>query len=80
MKPLKRVEVEWVDSAFCRGWQDIDDKRKYQRVAHCWSVGYLLDQNAHEVRLVSSHDRENDTVADGLTIPRVAVKRIRTIK
>ena len=80
MKNLRLVEVEWIDSAFCRGWQSVDSKLKDQGIANCRSAGYLLDQDEHQVRLVSSHDMANESVADGISIPRVAVKRIRTLK
>ena len=85
MKSLPIVEVHWVDSAFCRGWQTLENKRHDQGIVTCRSIGYLLSSDKKEVRLVGSQGFDHMTkgepdVADGLSIPRVAVKRIRRIK
>ena len=82
--PTKRiVEVDWVDSAFCRGWQSTQSKKDDQGIVTCRSVGYLLDSDDTQIRLVGSQTpssaTDGSTVADGLSIPRVAVRRIRVI-
>lgn len=75
----RRVEIEWIDSALDSGWAHIDNKRRCQDIATCRSLGYLLDANTERVRLVSSQSVD-DAVCDGMSIPRVAVRTIRTVR
>lgn len=77
---MKVVEVEWVDSAFRTRWSDREDARKYQHVATCKSVGYLLSKDKREVRLVGSQETETRDVSAGMSIPRRAVTKIRVLR
>lgn len=73
------VEVTWIDGAFHRGWGSRDEKRRSMRVSHCRTVGYLLVSTPEHVTIVQSLG-DDDSMADGIAIPRVAVKRMRTLE
>jgi len=77
---MKLVEVDWIDSAFNQGWGDAKEARKSMHAVRCRSVGYLLDSDADCVKIVQSRDVDCDLLSGGISIPRVAVKRIRTLK
>jgi hypothetical protein len=71
------VEVTWIDSAFDRGWAKLAEKRA-MTVARCRTVGYLLDRDDDVIKLVQSLG-DADSAADGIAIPRVAVRSIRRL-
>ena len=78
------VEVTWVDSASANGghWMDLDAFRKEGGIAHVRTVGYLVDQPPDTLRLVSSQSRVSDGsgMFGGLSIPAVAVQKVRTLR
>lgn len=80
MRQLPAVEVTWVDSAHRSGWERLENRRKYQDVAVCRSVGFLLDRTKKQLRLVQSVDRELESAAEGLSIPAKAVISVRRLK
>ena len=78
--PLRdRVEVEWVDSAHCGGWASIDHKRRIQGVVTCRTVGYVLERTPEVLKLVMSQSNDAQDVADGMSIPRSVIKRVRRL-
>lgn len=80
MKPPKMVEVFWVDSAFHRGWSSHETKRKEMQAAGCRTLGYLVDDAGDCIKVAHSVDAENESFADAIAIPRVAVQKIRKVK
>lgn len=77
-RSLPRVEVDWIDSAFHRGWSGSIEKQEKMTVSVCRSVGYLLSRDAKMVRLVMHCADNEESYGDGMSIPTVAVRRIRT--
>lgn len=78
MKP-QLVEVTWIDSSFHRGWGSLDEKSKGMTVAKCRTVGYLLSRDRETLKIAQSLG-DADSAADGIAIPRVAVKRVRRLR
>lgn len=78
MKTMRRVEVEWIDSNFSRGWGSLDTIRKEMDVATCRSVGYVLEKTPKVLKLIMSHS--GTSASDGLSIPRVAIRKIRSLR
>lgn len=74
------VEVFWVDSAFHRGWTNHETKRKEMSAAECRTLGYLVENGKACVKVAHSVDADNESFADAIAIPRVAVRRIRSVK
>ena len=74
------VEVFWVDSAFHRGWTGHEAKRREMSAAECRTMGYLVESNRACVKVAHSVDIENESFADAIAIPRVAVRRIRNVR
>ncbi len=72
MKKNKNVEVEWIDSITTHGWRD------YEPVdMNCRIVGILIDNNKENIVIA-----QNESVlgyGDYMTIPKVAVKRVRKL-
>lgn len=81
MKP-QMVEVEWIDSAFHRGWGTLGEKRDRMSAAKCRTVGYLLEEGKREIKLAMSldDDPKDPSAADGITIPRCTVTKLRRLK
>lgn len=75
----RKVEVEWVDSSLCHGWQSVKNKREDQGIEVCKSVGYLLSSDKTQVCIVMSVGGVN-SVCDGLSIPRAAVKAVKKLR
>lgn len=75
------VLVEWVDSSRPEGWHSSSDL--LHPVNECVSVGWLVESTKEVVRVVPhtalNHRGEYDQFLGTVTIPRVAVVRIRTI-
>ena len=84
MKRYTLVEVTWVDSDHSSQWtlvSDLDHKMELPML--CKSVGYFLAESAHTFDIVQSHSYVGhpDEQIDGrLRIPKVAIKRKRTIR
>ena len=78
-KNIKLVIVEWEDSNFLHGWRDKRDVLERQQISsYCVSAGILLKQDKKEIRLAQSISGEN--VADIISIPQLAIKRIRQLQ
>ena len=78
---LQIVEIDWVDSARCSGWDSVDSKKREQDVSVCRSVGYLLSSDKEKVRLVSAQSLPPyANVCDGMSIPRCAIRKQRWIR
>lgn len=79
MKPYL-VEVEWIDSAFHRGWSDADTKRKEMSYSVCRTAGFLIARDKKCLKLAMNSGDNHQSFGDGITIPTVAVKRVRRLK
>ena len=75
---MKVVEVTWIDSAFHRGWGTLTEKQRDMRISHCRTVGYLLHRDADMLKIAQSLG-DDDSAADGIAIPAVAVTKVRTL-
>ena len=72
------VEIHWVDSAFHRGWTTLETKQNEMRPASCCTVGYMVRRDTTSICVVASL---GDTdAADGISIPTVAVKKVRRLR
>ena len=80
-KEMKLAIVEWVDSAFAQGWMG-KDAIKTHVVSTCVTVGILVNENKEQITIVQSASVDKQQYGDGITIPKVCIKRIRylTIK
>ena len=76
---LPRVEVEWHDSVSRGGWDTKDAHRKRNAIGPMFSIGYLLTKSRRVVQLAQSESTMNGDVNDTITIPRVAVVRIKSL-
>lgn len=79
MKPYL-VEVEWIDSAFHRGWSSADEKRREMSYSVCRTAGYLIGRDKQSVKIAMNMADKSASFGDGITIPTVAVKRVRRLK
>jgi hypothetical protein len=83
---LVPVEVEWIDSAFTRGWRDPDEMLSESGCMNCISVGYLIRKTPKMVTIVQSHhdlkreQRFHDSWSEALSIPRSCVRKIRRLR
>ena len=75
-----RVEVDWIDSAFHRGWSTLETKQKEMNVAQCRTVGFLIHRDRDKLCISSHLADDNVDAADALAIPAVAVRRVRILK
>ena len=79
------VEVEWLDSTGRTGWEHFtfyeDWARKQQDRVH-WTAGYLVAEDRKSVTVTLSWtDLDDDThISDCMSIPKVAVKRVRVVE
>lgn len=82
-KALKVISVDWIDSSSNGGWMPMKD-RAYPLNLKCSTIGYLIHEDRESVRVSSSIAFDNDEAADSfnaaITIPRVAITRIRRLK
>jgi len=79
-KPLKIVEVHWVDSMSpFKVWNHKDDESAY-RCAHPFTIGMLVRQTAKVVTLAQSFDPIVDNYGAIINIPVCAITKIRTIR
>lgn len=74
---MKILLIEWVDSSVTGGWRNKREIRA--KPASCYSVGMALIANEEVITLVLSGSGD-DEYADTMTIPKVAIKRIRELK
>jgi hypothetical protein len=77
---MKRVEVEWWDSASADlGWRPQAEYRKEVGPLQCRTVGYLLNRTPKHVTVVQNWDR-NDKVSDSMSIPRSCITKLRVLR
>lgn len=81
MKAPAIVEVEWVDSQRVElGWEPRSEYRKAHRASlrHS-STGYVLRSDKRALTLIQSYQHVGGHVTTGITIPRPAIVRQRTL-
>ncbi len=71
------VIVRWVDSSLQNGWQNLSELKK--EWAEIVSAGILVKKDKRVVVLIQSYDEGNECFAEGLVIPRCAVRGIEKI-
>ena len=75
-KRLYAVEVEWVDSAFNRGWGNAAVKTREMDISICRTVGYLISRDKKAIKLAMNSADNDESLGDGISIPAVAVRRV----
>ena len=73
----KKVEVEWIDSCFNRGWDNQESYNKNAGISTCRSAGYLLSRDNKQIIIVQSISENG--MAEAIAIPLVAVVRLRRL-
>jgi len=74
---MKILLVEWVDSSYIAGWKD---KKDFDvDLAKCFSTGLAIDESDDAITLVLSGG-DTGQWSQSMTIPKVAIKRIRELK
>lgn len=76
----KIVEVSWVDSCTNGQWAPPEFHLKESNPTMCRSVGYVLVDEPSRLVLVQNKSLSTGHIADTMSIPRVAVKKIRVLK
>ena len=76
----KLVEIEWVDSCTEGGWSSQENYLNRAQPTICRSIGYLLMKNKEKVAVVQTMSSSTGHVADSMTIPMVAVRKMRILK
>jgi hypothetical protein len=77
-KHKRIVEVEWTDSCSQGGWGTTESHLS-NHPSTCRTVGYLLARDKRRITVVQSQSDTTLNVAEGMSIPAFAVKRIRYI-
>ena len=75
---MKIILIEWVDSAFMQGWMSREAAMMHT-VSRITSVGILVCEDKDKITIVQGVSDKED-VGDGITIPRVSIKKMRTLK
>ena len=75
-KKTRLVEVTWIDSAFNQGWKQ---PKTFVPLSKCKTVGYLT-HDAKDCINVSMNITKDGSYGDTMTIPRVCVRKIRTVR
>lgn len=76
MKQLDVLEIHWVDSAAHAGWSDaFEISDEYPII----SVGILAFESSQILTLGLSYDEHTDEWNPLLSIPKVAIKRRKTL-
>jgi hypothetical protein len=77
MRKLPVYYLEWVDSASCRGWTEVERIDPSPKV--CRSIGFLVMENK-EVITIAGHFSDNPDLCNGdITIPKVAIIKRKKI-
>lgn len=79
-KKNKLVEVEWIDSCSYHRWTDPDHLGEIAVPSDCRSIGYLLVNDKDRIVVVQSLDDDGGSASEAMAIPKVCVKKIRTLK
>jgi len=75
MKTPRAITIDWVDSQTTYGWRKFN-AREDGPPCHIKSLGWLVGQTKDTIS-VSSSCSQNGNFADFMTIPRVAIKKIK---
>ena len=80
-KQRKIVLVKWNDSCARSGWKNEEMVKDYE-TASILSVGFQIKRTKQKIVLAISHEtgKDNDDVADTVTIPMGCVKAVETIR
>lgn len=84
-KKWQILELFWVDSMHYTGWKfedDVENLTQSKYLLHS-TVGYFVRQDKHQVVVGESKSADGEdkgNVSEVLSIPIVAIKRIREIK
>jgi hypothetical protein len=77
MNHLDVLEIHWVDSEAHAGWTEAGDiPKKLGLVIAC---GILAYESSESVVLACSYDQETDSFNPLFTIPKVAIKKRKTL-
>lgn len=82
----KIVEIEWIDSNSTWGWGSTKNAKESAktRPLTCRSVGYFLCEHEDRVSIVQSFadnlDSEDGGTSEVLTVPKVAILKMRNLK
>lgn len=74
---LKKVQIKWVDSARCDGWQFFEDVEANN--VECESVGYLVKETEQGFVISSTIGINPPQVCQYISIPKCAVKDYKEI-
>jgi hypothetical protein len=83
VKSPRLVLVTWIDSVTYGGWKFPDEVNKWMDnpASKIESVGYLIRENKDVVVIASSKTEGAEKQHSALTlIPKVAIKKIKTLK
>ena len=74
---MKLVKVIWYDAFSDSIWYCLDDIKNAEAI-RCESVGYILEENAREVKLCHTKS-DSELVMGRLIIPRGMIREIKEI-
>lgn len=80
MKIGTLIEVVWIDSAFHRGWSKAETKRQEMGISECRTAGYFISADKLTLNVATSTADKGASYADGMSIPRAAVKTVRRLR
>jgi hypothetical protein len=69
------VEIKWLDTTGFIRWNDIEWHQK-QEPSVITSVGYLIRSDRQFTTIVQSLDRDKESAADSLVIPKSWVTKV----
>ncbi len=75
---MRMVCVEWVDSNSWGGWHGKQEMKDDASNLKCCTVGMLISETAELVNIVQSSSAMG-SFDSRMTIPRVAIKRMRRL-
>jgi hypothetical protein len=75
---LKAISIDWIDSQTSYGWRQFD-AREDGPPCKIKSIGWLVGETKDTVS-ISHACSQNGNFADFMTIPRVAIKKIKKVK
>jgi hypothetical protein len=80
MRRPKIVRVKWDDSAAPRGWQRMDEL--VVDIVNVDTVGFLVAEDRKTVTVAVSYvaDEGQEQACGMVTIPKSAIKKMRTLK
>lgn len=80
IRTTPKIYVEWIDSAALRGWQHGSTLTESETdLCKIVSIGFLIRESKDYITISTSVSSGGSTM-DPLTIPKVAIKKLRRIK